>query len=119
MRIRTLPLAILMGLFTAAHAAPPDAAIEKVLDRGKGRIYAKYTRALQERPELQGRVDLEFTVAKDGKASGCRVAYSELGHPPLEKQLCETIESMPFESRQAPITVVKKLEFFPAGSASR
>jgi len=105
----------LASLCAAALAAPPDAAIEQALDRQKGRLYAAYSKALKAHPGLKGRIDLEFTVSTDGKASRCRVLHSELESAQLEHKLCETIESLTFDPRQSPSSVVKRLDFFPAG----
>jgi TonB family protein len=115
--LRKLLEITLAVIFTAgaAVAVPPDEAIERAIDRQKGRLYAAYAKALRQQPRLQGRIDLQFTVEKDGRASGCRVLHSELDSAQLEHKLCQTVEAMMFDPRQAPSTVSKRFDFFPAG----
>jgi hypothetical protein len=97
-----------------APGAAPDESINLAFDRQKGKIYAAYSKTQREQPGLKGRVDLEFTVSALGKGSGCRVVYSEVRSPQLEARLCEVIETMAFGARQSPMTVVKRIDFFPA-----
>lgn len=87
--------------------------IEITFDRNKGQIYALYSRALKERPGLQGRIDLEVSVAASGEA-GCRVVSSQLGAPELERQICEKVRTWRFPARAEPIKVNKRIDFFPA-----
>jgi TonB family protein len=108
-----LALIVALGVAPVMAAEAPDEAINLAFDRQKGKIYAVYARALREQPTLKGRVDLEFTVAKDGKASGCRVVRSELGSIAVEDQLCTVIEAMDFGPRKGASTVVKRIDFHP------
>jgi protein TonB len=101
--------------FSAAVASAQDAAIEKAFDRGKGKIYAVYAKALRDNPHIKGRVQIEFSISTSGKASHCRVVSSQLGAPQVDAQICDRIESMAFEPRATPITVSKTVEFSPAG----
>ena len=41
-----------------------------VFDRNKGAIYSLYTRALRDKPELQGKMVLELTIAR-GRFDTC------------------------------------------------
>lgn len=89
--------------------------IEQEFDRHKGAIYALYSRALRERPELRGKVVLEFTIAPSGEVTACRVVSSELGDPELERRIAARVRSIRFPARDvAPITTTKPIEFFPA-----
>ena len=89
--------------------------VELVFDRNKSAIYALYSRALRDRPELQGKVVLEVTIAPSGKVTACRVLSSELGDPELEKKLVSRVKMFRFEARDvAPMTTTKPIEFFPA-----
>ena len=116
MKSRLLSSLILaVGLSAPVLAAAPDAASEKAFDRQKGKIYAAYVKVLREQPQLQGSMDLQFTVSETGKASGCRVVRSELESPQLEGRICQVIEAMAFDPRKTSSTVVKRVEFFPAG----
>jgi TonB family protein len=89
--------------------------IELVFDRNKGAIYALYSRALRERPELQGKMVLEFTIAPSGEVTACRVVSSELQDPELERKIVARVKQIRFESKDVEtMTTTKPIEFFPA-----
>jgi len=89
--------------------------IELVFDRNKSAIYALYTRALRDKPTLQGKVVLEITISPSGDVTDCRVVSSELNDAELERKLVARVRSFRFESRDvATITTTKPIEFFPA-----
>lgn len=88
--------------------------IEQEFDRHKGAIHALYARALRERPELKGKVVLEFTIAPSGEVTACRVVSSELGDPELERKIAARVRLIRFPARDvAAITTTKPIEFFP------
>ncbi|MGB8328267.1 MAG: AgmX/PglI C-terminal domain-containing protein [Steroidobacteraceae bacterium] len=89
--------------------------IELVFDRNKGAIYALYSRALRDLPELQGKVVLEFTIAPSGAVTMCRVVSSELHDPELEQKIVARVRMFRFEPRDVEaITTTKPIDFFPA-----
>jgi TonB family protein len=89
--------------------------IEMVFDRNKGAIYAIYNRALRDRPELQGKVVIELTIAPSGEVTACRVVSSEMGDADLERKLVARIRLFQFEAKDVEaITTTKPIEFFPA-----
>ena len=89
--------------------------IELVFDRNKGAIYALYSRALRDRPDLQGKMVLEFTIAPSGEVTACRVISSELGDPELERKIVARVKAIRFEPREVEtLTTTKPIEFFPA-----
>ena len=89
--------------------------IEMVFDRNKAAIYAIYNRALRDRPELQGKVVLELTIAPSGEVTACRVVSSEIGDADLERKLVARIRLFQFEAKDVEvITTTKPIEFFPA-----
>jgi len=99
----------------SGKAARSREEIELVFDRNKGAIYALYTRALRDRPELQGKVVLEFTIAPSGEVTACRVVSSELGDPELERKIIARVRLIRFETRDVEaMTTTKPIEFFPA-----
>lgn len=113
-RLVTASLAV-----SAAHAdnsARRD--VEITFDKHKGQIYALYRRALEERPGLEGRLDLEVSIARSGEATDCRVVASQLGAPELERGICEKIRTWRFNPRPEPIKVKKVVDFFPAASGA-
>ena len=101
------------GVSGKASRSPEE--IELVFDRNKGAIYALYGRALRERPELQGKMVLEFTIAPSGEVTACRVVSSELQDPELERKIVARVKQIRFESRDVEaMTTTKPIEFFPA-----
>ena len=89
--------------------------IEMVFDHNKAAIYAIYNRALRDRPELQGKVVIELTIAPSGEVTACRIVSSELNDPDLEHKLVTRIRLFQFEARDVEtITTTKPIQFFPA-----
>ena len=89
--------------------------IELIFDRNKGAIYALYSRALRDAPELQGKMVLEFTIAPSGEVTMCRVVSSELNDSELERKIVARVRLFRFETRDVEsITTTKPIDFFPA-----
>ncbi len=89
--------------------------IELEFDRNKGAIYALYARALREKPDLQGKLVLEFTIAPSGEVTACRVLSSELKDPELERRIVARVRLIRFAAKDVePTTTTKPIEFFPA-----
>jgi periplasmic protein TonB len=99
----------------SGKASRSEEEIAMVFDRNKGAIYALYTRALRDKPDLQGKLVLELTIAADGSVSRCEVVSSELNDPELERKLVARIKLFRFEAKDVgTITVTKPIDFFPA-----
>jgi len=99
----------------SGKAARSQEEIELEFDRNKGAIYALYSRALRERPELQGKMVLEFTIAPTGEVTSCRVVSSELNDPELERKIVARVKLIRFPAKDVePMTTTKPIEFFPA-----
>jgi periplasmic protein TonB len=99
----------------SGKAARSQEEIELEFDRNKGAIYALYSRALRDRPELQGKMVLEFTIAPGGEITACRVVSSELNDPELERRIVARVKLIRFTARDVEaITTTKPIEFFPA-----
>jgi len=89
--------------------------IEIVFDRNKSAIYALYSRALREQPELQGKVVVQLTIAPSGEVTDCRIVSTELGDAELERKLLARIRMFRFDARDVEaMTTTKPIEFFPA-----
>jgi len=100
---------------SSGKAARSREEIELVFDRNKGAIYALYSRALRDRPDLQGKLVLEFTIAPSGEVTMCRLISSELGDPELENKIVLRVKLFRFEAKDVePITTTKPIDFFPA-----
>ncbi len=99
----------------STKAARSREEIELVFDRNKGAIYALYSRALRDKPDLKGKVVLELTIAPTGEITQCRVVSSELNDADLERKLVARVKSFRFEARDVEtITTTKPIDFFPA-----
>jgi TonB family protein len=99
----------------ATKAARSREEIELIFDRNKGAIYALYSRALRDKPDLKGKVVLELTIAPDGEITKCSIVSSELNDPDLERKLVARIKLFRFEARDVEtITTTKPIDFFPA-----
>ncbi len=89
-------------------------AFEEEFDRNKGALYALYTRALREHPELQGKLVLEVTVAPSGEVTACRVVSSELKDDELERKIVARVKLIRFPAGNfVSTTFTKPIEFFP------
>jgi len=90
--------------------------VELTFDRNKGAIYALYSRALRDTPDLKGKVVLEITIAANGEVLNCTILSSELHEPDLERKLIARVKLFKFEARDVEsITLTKPIDFFPAG----
>lgn len=99
----------------SGKASRSEEEIALVFDRNKGAIYALYTRALRDKPDLQGKVVLELTISPDGSIQRCEVISSELNDPELERKLVARVKSFRFAAKDVgTITVTKPIDFFPA-----
>lgn len=99
----------------STKAARSREEIELIFDRNKGAIYALYSRALRDKPDLKGKLVLELTIAASGEITACRVVSSELNDPDLERKLVARVKSFRFEARDVEaITTTKPIDFFPA-----
>ncbi len=100
---------------SSGKAARSREEIETVFDRNKGAIYALYSRALRERPDLQGKLVLEFTIAPSGEVTMCRLVSSDLNDPELENKIVLRVKLFRFEPKDVEtITTTKPIDFFPA-----
>jgi len=89
--------------------------VEIVFDRNKGALYALYGRALREKPELAGKLVLEFTIAPSGEITNVRVVSSELNDPELEKKIVSRVRLIRVKPADVePLTVSKPIDCFPA-----
>ena len=87
---------------------------EEEFDRNKGALYSLYTRALRTRPELQGKLVLEVTVAPSGEVTACRVVSSELDDAELVAKIVTRVKLIRFAAGDfLPTTFTKPIEFFP------
>ncbi len=89
--------------------------VELLFDRNKGALYSIYGRALREKPDLQGKLVLEFTISPSGEISNVRVVSSELKDPELEQKIIARVRQFRFKPADVePLTVSKPIDFFPA-----
>ena len=90
--------------------------VAQILDSNKGAIFALYSRALRDNPDLQGKVVLKLVIAPSGEVTSCEVVSSELNDPDLERKLVARIKLIRFPARDVEsLIVTHPIEFFPAG----
>lgn len=90
--------------------------VAQVLDSNKSAIFALYTRALRDNPDLMGKVVLKLVIAPSGEITSCDVVSSELNNPELERKLVARIKLIRFPAQDVEaLTVTHPIEFFPAG----
>ena len=90
--------------------------VAQVMDSNKGAIFALYTRALRDNPDLQGKVVIKLVIAATGEVLSCEVVSSELNNPELERKLVARIKLIHFPAQDVEtLTVTHPIEFFPAG----
>ncbi len=106
---------LLTCLATAAVGADMRRADETTFDKYKGKIYAAYARELKSNPSLKARLVFEIKIATDGHVASCRVVSSDAPTPKFGDTLCERVREFLFSPREAPTTLTKSLDFFPAG----
>ena len=70
--------------------------IRRTLERYKGSVYALYTKALRQSPELNGRFIFEFTILANGEISKLKLVSSELNDPNLEAKMLKKISGINF-----------------------
>jgi protein TonB len=89
--------------------------IRRTLERYKGSVYALYTKALRQSPELNGRFIFEFIILPNGDISKLRLVSSELSEPNLETQMLKKISSINFgTSDHLPTSVQYTFSFLPS-----
>jgi protein TonB len=99
----------------STKAARSREEIELIFDRNKGAIYALYSRALRDKPDLKGKLVLELTIAPSGEVTSCTVVSSELSDADLERKLVARVKLFRFEAKDVEaITTTKPIDFFPA-----
>jgi TonB family protein len=100
---------------SGGKAARSREEIEIVFDRNKSAIYALYSRALREQPELQGKVVVQLTIAPSGEVTDVRIVSTELNDAELERKLVARIRMFRFEAKDVEaMTTTNPIEFFPA-----
>src|SRR5262249_59208043 len=101
----------------SGKAARSREEIELIFDRNKGAIYALYSRALREQPDLQGKMVLEFTISPGGEVTMCRVVSSELKDPELEQKIVALVRLFQFQPEDVDaVTATKPIDFFPTSA---
>jgi hypothetical protein len=89
--------------------------IRRTFEKQKGSVYALYTRALRNYPELSGKFMFELTIEPDGSISDLRLVSSELGMGLLEKDILARINGINFGVADVTPTLVQyKFVFLPS-----
>lgn len=90
--------------------------VRQILDSNKGAVFALYSRALRDNPNLQGKVVLEIVIAPSGEITSCRVLSSDLHDPDLERKLVARIKMIHFPAQDVDtMTITDPIDFLPSG----
>lgn len=89
--------------------------IRRTLERYKGSVYALYTKALRQSPELNGRFIFEFVILPSGEISKLKLVSSELEAPNLEAKMLKKIGGINFgAASNLPTAVQYTFSFLPS-----
>lgn len=89
--------------------------IRRTLERYKGSVYALYTKALRQTPELNGRFIFEFIILPNGEISKLKLVSSELNEADLEMKMLKNISGINFGSADhLPTLVQYTFSFLPS-----
>jgi len=80
------------------------AAIARVIEAQKERLYILYKRALRNDPEIAGKIVLRITIEPDGNVSNCEIASSDLHAPKLEGQIRRRVSRIDFGAEEVETT---------------
>jgi len=90
------------------------AEVESVLEANKGALFALYSRALRDNPDLKGKTTFEIVIAPAGEVLSCRMISSDLANAEFENKFIARLKFLRFPARAGgPLTVTKAFEFAP------
>ncbi|MBV1884013.1 MAG: AgmX/PglI C-terminal domain-containing protein [Pseudomonadales bacterium] len=88
--------------------------IRKVFEQYKGGVYALYSKALRQYPELNGKFMFQLVIEADGSITDLKLIVSELGIKELEQNILAKINSIRFGAAAVTATAVQyKFVFLP------
>ena len=112
----------------AAKAEEPAAVVERpagFCDKGAvartiagraGAYRACYERELTRRPDLEGRIEMRFTIEPDGSVSGIAVTGNTLGVKGIEECLVRQVSGLKFPKPDGGVCVIRwPFKFQPGG----
>lgn len=89
--------------------------IRRIFERQKGSVYALYTKALRNYPDLNGKFLFELIIEADGTVSNLQLVNSELGMDDLERRILARIQNINFGVADvSPTSVQYKFVFLPS-----
>jgi len=102
--------------FAQAGGGLSAAQIDAVVKRRLSQIRYCYSRELQRKPDLSGKVSIRFTIAKDGSVSQASVKSTSLNSAPAEQCMVQRFYQMTFpEPKGAGIVLVTYPFTFQSG----
>jgi outer membrane biosynthesis protein TonB len=95
----------------------PAELITRVIRQSFGRFRLCYEQGMRVAPELQGRVEVEFTIEPDGAVSGVADAGSNLPDPAVVSCVVKAFSmlSFPAPPRGKAVSVIYPISFAPGG----
>ncbi len=80
-------------------------AIAAVIFRHLSEVRFCYEQGLQKKPNLSGRVSMNFMIGPSGEVSTAQVNNSSLGHPPVERCIRDHLKTWKFPQPQGGVNV--------------
>ncbi|CAH0992524.1 hypothetical protein SIN8267_02656 [Sinobacterium norvegicum] len=89
--------------------------IRRTFEHKKSSVYALYTQALRQFPDLSGKFTFQLVIEPDGSISQLKLVNSELQKNDLERQILAKIKSIHFGAADVSSTTVQyKFVFLPS-----
>ena len=100
---------------SSGKAARSREEIETGVRSQQGRDLRALQPRLRERPDLQGKLVLEFTIAPSGRGDHVPPGLERAHDPELESKIVLRVKLFRFEAKDVEtITTTKPIDFFPA-----
>ncbi len=88
--------------------------MRNAIDIHKGKIFAKYMKALKRNPSLNGKCTVKLSVAPSGVVNQASLIKSDLGDPEFESEILSEFKAINFgKERVKETSITYPIAFFP------
>lgn len=103
-----------MGDFTVSGGLPPEI-VKRIFRQNLGRVRLCYEKQLEKKPQLEGKMKLDFTITLQGEIQAPRGSALTLNEPALFECIAKSTKDITFPQPEAgaPITVSVPISFAP------
>jgi TonB family protein len=70
--------------------------VQLVINNNKKALYVPFARAVRDKPGMQGKLLLSFSIAPDGTVTKCTIVSSTFNDPEFEKSIIERFSAINF-----------------------